>query len=428
MKGQGSVDQALDSHLPALKSAKTLYLAFSGGLDSTVLFHLLLAHKLNFTVLHVNHGLSPSADRWQSHCEALAAKFELPFLNGKVEVDNCGEGLEDAARTARYEFFAQQLAHGDILLTAHHANDQAETLLFRLLRGSGLRGLTAIPETRSLGSAQVLRPLLNHQRQELLTFAKAQGLQWFDDESNENQNFSRNFLRHDILPRLQTRWPNAVSQIVSCSELLSEEAALLQEYSAEDLQECDVKCERVGKSLALDRLRSFSERRQAAILREWFRQEGYRPFSRAQYIQIIALMASREDAQPVVKAHNWQVRRFNERLYLFAVRDILDPTLTPQPLNWHSDEVLDIGDAYLHCVSGPKVEFSVTFRRGGERCCPRERQHSTTLKNLLQEYSLEPWWRDRVPLIYYQNEMCAVGDLFVCDSGAAWQFRWEVKG
>lgn len=199
----------LEQHLPPGHRGRWL-VGFSGGLDSTVLLHALktLVDKQSLVAIHINHGLSANADAWQRHCQAVCQRWGLPLHVERVEI--AGEGaIEERARKARFEAFAQAMAKGDCLLLAHHRQDQAETVLFRLLRGAGVAGLGAIRPQRSFAGGQILRPLLAVDRADLEAYARAQDLVWVEDESNTNTSFDRNFLRQKILPALRSRWPAA---------------------------------------------------------------------------------------------------------------------------------------------------------------------------------------------------------------------------
>ncbi|HDQ9214135.1 TPA: tRNA lysidine(34) synthetase TilS, partial [Pseudomonas aeruginosa] len=185
--------------------------AFSGGLDSTVLLHLLAQLARSealpaLSALHVHHGLQAAADGWPAHCQAVCRSLGIPLRVERVQVA-VGGSIEQAARDARYRAFQANLGEGQVLLTAQHLDDQAETLLFRLLRGAGLRGLAAMPASRPLGGGRLCRPLLGVSRAELEAYAQTHRLDWVEDPSNQDPRFSRNYLRREIMPRLASHWP-----------------------------------------------------------------------------------------------------------------------------------------------------------------------------------------------------------------------------
>ena len=411
----------LQDKLPQLKSARKVFLAFSGGLDSTVLFQLLVQARISFTAIHINHQLSANADAWQQFCEQLAKEHSVPLLVYKVKVENQGRGLEDAARAARFSIFDRSLEKGDVLLTAHHADDQAETFLFRLMRGAGLKGLAAIQSERELGKGTILRPLLHVPRGRIQAYAEQYNLHWVEDESNQHEEFDRNYIRKQLLPVLRHRWPSAVSQITSTAELISKDSDLLREFAAMDYQRCSPQIERQGESLRIDILEGFSQARVHNVLRYWLYRQGYTAASTNQLPQIEGLLHARLDAAPEVLTKNWCFRRFGRRVYLLP-----PPTARRiQSRVWDTRETITFENgASLSLIHGAQTRFSVKVREGGERCRPFGRDHSQALKKLLQEYHLEPWWRDVVPLVFLGDKLVAVGDLFVCEPDVGYRFKW----
>lgn len=225
------------------RSAPAWHIAFSGGLDSTVLLHL-LANLANTDTLpplgavHVHHGLQTAADAWPAHCQSICDNLGVPLRVMRVQVQP-GASLERAARDARYQAFIEVTGAGQVLLTGQHRDDQAETLLFRLLRGAGVRGLSAMPAQRPLAAGYLVRPLLEVSRAELEAYAEEYQLEWIEDPSNADSRFSRNYLRHRVLPTLTERWPQAVSSLARTAEHLSEAQGLLGELAVMDLQAAD---------------------------------------------------------------------------------------------------------------------------------------------------------------------------------------------
>src|SRR3990167_5323944 len=227
--------------------------ALSGGLDSTVLLHLLasLAQREALpplSAIHIHHGLQAAADVWPAHCRELCAALCVPLQVEYVQVAP-GASLERAARDARYAAFAARLGAGELLLTAQHRDDQAETLLFRLLRGAGVQGLSAMPLSRALGAGQLVRPLLNCSRDELLAYAREHKLTWIEDPSNADERFSRNYLRRQVVPALLSRWPQAATTIAPSAAHLSEAAQLLDELAQQDMAPAQVSADFAGLPL-----------------------------------------------------------------------------------------------------------------------------------------------------------------------------------
>lgn len=416
-----NTDAILQDISAQLPTDGKLWVAFSGGLDSTVLLHIVsrAVFRDRVKAVHINHQLSPFADDWENHCVLASHDFGLPCEVYKVEVINTGKGLEQNAREQRYEVFENALNTGDLMLFAHHESDVTETFIFRLMRGAGLVGLTSMPRRRALGSGCLYRPLLNVPKVSLLHYAQEHGLSWVEDESNQDRKFDRNFLRHEVLPALKRRWPLAEEKILKTVGLLEESTSLLDEYLAEDLKVCERRKARFGESISLAKLLSFSPARQRHVLRCWCMEMGFSSADSAHLEKIHEVTLAREDAQPVLAWGDCELRRYDDRLYLVARPDPRAEQEVRERIPVQLNEPLALSDgSELECsgLSDSAVNLSIGFRSGAERCKPVSRNHSQTLKKLLQEYRLEPWLRNRVPLIYLDETLIAVGDLFNCTS------------
>lgn len=426
---------ALKSALPTEDSVKRFWIALSGGLDSMVLLHAMASLKLAMPVMavHVNHQISSNADSWQQHCALFCESLQIPFYAEKVAVIRAGRGLEDAAREARLGVFERNLQPGDVLLTAHHADDQAETLFLRLMRGAGPRGLAAMARLRALGAGQLCRPLLAFSRAELRAYAEAQHLSWVEDESNLDSQYDRNFIRHKAVPILQERWPQLSRRLQQTAELCALSEELLTELAAEDLAAADVRAERAGQSMSLAVLQQWSIARRHNLLRHWLREQGLdlpEQSHLAQFEQQI--MAGREDAEVNLTWGKLALHRYRERLYLLPRSN--DAVEAQEPCRFGLLKVpcqISLGQAgslifeYFNqvpdgsCLQVNLPSLSLRWRKGGERCQPAGRSHSQTLKKLLQEYGLEPWWRDQLPLVFSGDTLVAAGDLWICKEFAA---------
>ncbi|WP_323847242.1 tRNA lysidine(34) synthetase TilS [Microbulbifer magnicolonia] len=403
------------------------WVGFSGGLDSTVLLHLLRKRGVELRALHIHHGLSANADAWQAHCAAVACALDVPFVARRVRIDAAGRGLEQAARAARYRVFAEILQPGDQLLLAQHGDDQVETFFLRLLRGAGALGLAAMPERRPLGGATVLRPLLGVGRAQLEAYARAQGLRWIEDESNADQSLDRNYLRATVLPLLSERWPLR-ARVSRAVENLREAAELLADLGDADLQHCDRRRERFGESVGLEALRTLPARRQKNLLRRWLADRGH-DMPDATHLQqaLQQALGAAHDSQMEVALAGLVARRFRDRLYLTPP---LPEVAGDVEWQWDGHTPLELpGGWELAAAAGwPEGRYRVRYRQGGERARPAHRRHSQTLKKLLQEADLEPWLRDLVPLVYRGEELLAVGDLFLCGDGSEGALKWRCGG
>ncbi len=411
-----------------------LVVAFSGGLDSTVLLHLIakanqtLASSREITALHINHQLSGYADAWEEHCQNIAEDLGVEFISETVEVQTDGKGVEAAARDARYRVFEQYVKQDDILLVAHHSNDQAETFMLRLMRGAGVLGLAAMREERCLNdkpdSGVLWRPLLNFSKEDLEAYAKEYDLSWVEDDSNSSLDFDRNFLRHEPIPALLSRWPQALKQFSTASSHLSEAQHLLDDLAIIDLQNIDERDERYGYSADYKLCAALTNPRIKNLLRYWCEQKGFATPSGDQLLQVESqfFSTSAQLSSAVVSWGNCECRQFNGRFYIMpSLKKFTAPDTDVLFSENNSLIIADLGIAGRLVVNACLLpnsisiqNLSIRWRKGGERCTPMGRAHSQTVKKLLQEYQLETWLRDRVPLIYYKDDLVAVGDLWVC--------------
>ena len=244
--------------------------AFSGGLDSTVLLHQLVCWRerdptLQLRAIHIHHGLSANADSWVAHCQQVCQHWQVPLVVERVTLADDGLGVEAHARQARYQAFRGALRPGEALVTAQHLDDQCETFLLALKRGSGPTGLAAMAASSGFAATRLLRPLLNTRRETLHQWALAHQLSWIEDESNQDDTYDRNFLRLRVVPQLNARWPHFSEAVARSASLCGEQEQLLDELLAEDL----AKLVADDGSLAIDALASMSAPRRAALLRRW---------------------------------------------------------------------------------------------------------------------------------------------------------------
>jgi tRNA(Ile)-lysidine synthase len=403
----------LQTRLAASPGVKGLLLGFSGGLDSTVLLHVLaqLAPAMGFRLraLHVHHGLSPNADAWAEHAGKVCAELAVPLHIERVVVAG-GASVEAEARRARHAAFAACLQKDEALLLAQHRDDQAETVLFRLLRGAGVTGLgamsavTAFPVSAGVTQPQ-WRPLLTVSRADIEACAHLQGMEWIEDESNDDTRFARNFLRRDIIPLLQTRWPAVTETLAATALRLQEADALLTELAVELAQES------VDARQRLDvvGLKGLTLAQQRLLLRHWLRTQGFLLPDEALLELILGeVLAAREDAEPVVAWSGVEVRRYRE--HLFAM-----PPLPSMPQGWEREwdgvAPLALPDGRVLTLLSAPGNFTVRYRRGGERLRPAGLAQSRELKTLFQENAVPPWERERLPLVWRGEELLAVAGM-----------------
>lgn len=412
-----SLTARLLRHLAPWRAAPAWRIAYSGGLDSTVLLHLLagLAEREALpplSAIHIHHGLQPAADAWPAHCARQCAALGIPLVVVPVQVA-AGASLEQAARQARYAAFVEQLAAGEVLLTGQHRDDQAETLLFRLLRGAGVRGLAGMPAVRPLGAGQLLRPLLACSRAELEAYARVHGLQWIEDPSNADQAFSRNFLRGRVLPLLTERWPNAAASMARCAAHLGEAQQLLDELAQLDLVAAQgpSPCSWLPlPSLAVEAVLGLSEARQRNLLRYWLVPLTRLPDSE-HWAGWACLRDAGRDAAPVWRLADGELHRADGRLWWLSGDWLQVPADLDLP--WmdtaRSLELPGNGVVHLREVL-PAGDWRVRYRRGGEalRVPGRGRRD---LKRLLNEQRVPGFARGRLPLLLRGEELVAVANL-----------------
>ncbi len=405
-----------------------VWVAFSGGLDSTLLLHA--AHHCmggQIAAFHINHQLQSNAAECEAHCRAVCHDLNIELVVEPVDVESVnGAGLEELARNARYSAFERRLNPGEVLLMAHHGDDQAETVLFRLVRGTGVAGLAGMPAQRSLGGGLLFRPLLAFGREQLSQWATRLGLQWVDDPSNDDQSFDRNFLRHTILQPLKLRWPT-ISQrlrhtIVACREAdqLAYRLAQIQYASCAD----------PGGAIGLAAFRSLTLVEQKNLLRWVILERGWTLPSIKHWDKALAQLASaRADGTPEIQGDGFAIRRFRDALYLVA-----EPTAVPSsprvlsalcPVGWGEYR---FGLEAAGSAGGAAPEFEVKARAGGERIRPSQAGPSRLLKTWLQEAAVPPWQRPGLPLLWESGEVVGVADLWLSPrfSGESPESGWRI--
>lgn len=414
---------AIPAALAGLPAAP-LCVGYSGGLDSSVLLHALAAspraRERGLRAWHVHHGLHADADAWAAHCARICAGYGLELSVSRVSVArDGGDGPEAAARAARHAAFADGLGAGEVLALAHHRDDQAETLLLRLLRGSGPDGLAAMREWRDCGRGRLWRPLLALPRAALEAYARRHGLQWIDDPSNGEERYDRNFLRLRALPLLRERWPQADAALAQSARLQDEAARLLDSDDAAALAQV-----RSLDPSALSRsgLAALEPARRARVLRRWIAALGLPPLPAQGVARIEAeLLPARADAQAEFAWNGAVVSAWRDLLHAQEQR-------APLPREWraHWDGraplALPGGGLWrLDGASGFDAPLIAQARAGGERIALPGRAHRHSLKHALQALGVPPWERERLPLLVdADGEVWAAGDLLYSARMQAW--------
>lgn len=432
-------------NLPFWDKTERIIVAYSGGLDSLALLHSVASsrdglHGRELFALHINHGLSEKADEWTTHCKAQCAAMGVSFQNINVDANNkVGDSPEATARVVRYQAFREFMQPGDCLLTAHHQDDQAETLLIQLLRGAGPRGLAAMPAYAEFAAGWHARPLLACSRDELQDYAQQASLSWIDDESNSDTRFDRNFLRHEIIPKLKSRFPGMAATLSRSAGLCAEAAEVLVNAAVEDLKcaQCD------DGSLSVKILQNLGEVRARNLLHQYCRDRGL-PTPSAAQLQCVwnEVIGASADSEPVVRWAGGEARRYRDALFVGVPLAAHDASLR---LAWDCRQSLHIpilGELSAEHVHGQGIASSalagknleIRFRQGGEKLRPDGREGHHALKKLFQEAAVPPWLRGRIPLFYADEQLLAVAGLWMAHEAVARpdepgvQLQWLASG
>ena len=415
---------------PVVNPGSHLVVGLSGGMDSVTLLAILadLAGVFRFSLraLHINHGISPNAPVWAQFCQDLCRGLNVRLQVERVRVDDYRSlGVEGAARRARYEVYAREDA--DFIVLAHHRDDQAETLLLQLLRGAGPLGMAGMPGLRPLAGsrARILRPLLGFARTDIEAWARDQGLEWIDDESNDDIARPRNFVRHRVLPLIEERFPAARATVARAAAHLAEAGALLGELARLDLAMLNRE-----KNVGVAELRQLGPIRAKNALRSLLQSRTIPAPTAAQLDELYRqLVDAREDRTVLLEIQGWELRRYRGRI-------CVERAHAPAPANfreiWKGEgrlPLLELGGVLkfkpeegrgLSVAQLRSAEVTIRLRAGGERLQPDARRPRRTLKKLLQERGIPPWQRARRPVIY-------CGEHLICVPGIGEDCAWQAR-
>lgn len=413
-----TIETALNQHKPFAH----IYVGYSGGVDSHVLLHLCattatLSGKI--TAVYVHHGLQAEAELWAEHCKKIAESLKVSFIELRVNaVAAAGESPEEAARNARYKALKSLVDADEALLIAQHRDDQLETVLLQLFRGAGLRGLSGIPESALFGRGLMLRPLLNASKLDIIEYAQANGLQWVEDPSNEQNEYDRNFLRNAVIPLLKQRWVACDKTVARSAKHCAEAQVVVSAVAAELFHPVFNK---IDKTLCITQLQAHKSPRQQLIIRHWFQCLGLRMPAQGFVDRIQSeVIAAREDSDPILSGQGFSIRRYRDRLYCLKQSE-QEP---PQDMVWLPQQLfIEFPPhrklSYVASTTGilqeqwQKAKVTVKFRSGGEKIRLPYRKETHTLKKLFQEAGIPPWERERMPLVYLNNKLAAVGELWI---------------
>ncbi len=415
-------------------AATPLAVALSGGVDSVVL--LAAVHRIGASqalrCIHVDHQLHADSADWARFCREFAAQLGVEFRSCVVQCESHGAGVEAAARNARYAVLAAELRPGEVLLTAHHADDQLETLVYRLVRGTGVDGLRGIRAFETFGRGYLMRPLLEESRAAILEQAQAMGLRWREDPSNADTRFDRNYLRLRVLPSLLERWPHAGQAAARFAAAARDSAEL-----AETLAQADLEGVAALDQLPLARLAALTPARRRNVARYAIRRLGLPVPDAGALERLCALTEPAAQDSAVVAWPGAEARRYAPSLYLQRS----PPKLPGHALALQPDQPCALGDGRLELVRAPapalpdewvRAGLSVRFRAGGEQFQPAGAARPQPLREWLRTRAVLPWMRERLPLVYRGAQLVAVADLGVSEAAAVaagaeggWRVVWH---
>jgi tRNA(Ile)-lysidine synthase len=394
--------------------------AFSGGMDSTVLLHVMkniIDEKSQIRAIHINHNIVDNSKVWTKTCKSICKNFGIDIEIISLEVTHNGYGLEAAARDERYKKLKEKLYENEYLLTAHHEEDQMETVFLRMARGTGLDGLQGINEKYSFGEGIIFRPMLEVSKTSVMDYAKEHQLKWVEDSSNQDTHFDRNFLRKKIIPQFRERWPSIASSVSRLSQLSVQNIKILNQIAEEDIGPIANMNE-----LPLAKLLDKSFERANNMLRYIILANGMSIPSMKTLQDGLKEMLDPETDKSVIAWKDYCIRKYKNHLYFLSNSD-LEPNKVDVRIPWEIGKTVNLGEnigtieaTFIHgdglSIEKCKNKLTISYRQGGELIKPIGHRINKSLKNLFQENQILPWMRDKIPLIYYQDELVSVADLW----------------
>lgn len=428
-----SSDQLLAS-LGRLPKPRKYWVGFSGGADSTALLQAMYECRNHLPapvhVVHFHHGLQAEADHWQEHCRSFCAERDLPYLAQRLEIDRAGRhSPEEAARESRYRAVAKLLGRQEMYLTAHHAEDLAETLFLNLMRGSGVEGLAGIPVLRNLEHGWVARPLLEMHRHDLEAWLSKRHIAWLTDPSNADTSFDRNYLRQELFPLMERRWPGLVqrlSRTARNARITSGAMAMFIESQSGDLIRDRLK-------MPLRQLLELDPAMQTLILRQWLRRHEVPVLPEQRLREFLMQLADAgADSRAEVRWDGWMIKHYQCDLWLHRSK----PLPTCPRTRWRRGMQLELGAASgMLVLRGKPAEIPdgwlVRARQPGDRIRRKAHGSSHKLKHFFQAAAIPPWLRPGVPVLEWDGEPVALGDWIIGQRLRNWlrehglEYSWE---
>lgn len=409
--------QSVIADVLRLSSGKNIWLAYSGGIDSHVLLHILAtshhSELANLQVVHIDHGLQSESAKWAQHCLAVCEALNVNFQCLHVDVtDIANLGLEAAARKARYDAIARLVSPEDVVLTAQHQHDQAETVLLQLLRGAGPKGLSAMASHSRINSVTLVRPLLAVTQNDIVAYAKHYELHWMEDPSNVETRWNRNYIRHDLWPLIEQRWPSAAKTLSRSAQHCAEASELMTELAEQDLALLITR----RNSLSISALLALSSARQRNVLRYYIESEQFSLPSTTNLQRVIDEVCSTAgDKTPLVSWSGVEVRRYQDDLYLMTPLSAHNSSVTYQCEGIEAIPLVTNETLVWQAIQGRGLSsktmserLTIHYRNGGERIMLSGQHQHKSLKHLFQQWQVPPWQRDRIPLLFCDDVLIAV--------------------
>lgn len=395
-----------DKLLTNLPKNSGLLIAYSGGADSTALLHILALVK-NVRAIHINHGLQTSADDWQNHCRKTCDSLGIPLI---IEQAQLKDSSENTCRIARYAFFEKHLKPQEILLTAHHAQDQAETILLKLIRGTGTKGLCGIDKIRPFAQGYLARPLLDYSPDILKQYLIDKQLNWIEDQSNQDNNYRRNFIRNKIIPSLQTIMPDAVNNIARSASNVEQSQQLLNKLINFD-----------DKQLAIEKLLELPRDLQATLFYHWLSSKNLPVPDKKSLLQLsYDFIHANSDKHPHYKNKHYQLFRYKNAIYCIENYQHID-SKTQFEWNTQEDFILPNNCGVLSYSDEDHLNLTIRFNQTAQKLKPLNKHHTKSIKNLFQENNIPVWEKHNTPFIYHENKLVSLGyswsdteELFSC--------------
>lgn len=430
--------ESIVSVLPA--KTERIFIGYSGGMDSHVLLHLAASSieiKSKISAVYVHHGLQAEADLWENHCAMIALALDVDFQCLKVNAQKASkQSPEEVARDVRYGALKTLLGSHDVLLVAQHREDQMETMLLQLFRGAGLAGLSGMPLSIAFGAGELCRPFLDISKQMIKDYAVQHNLRWIEDPSNEDNKIDRNFLRNQILPQLKQRWPAIDKTVARSARHCANSHLLLREVAIELL---DRLCDKTDQTLKISQLLKLDSNQQRLVIRQWFSNKQLRMPSEIMLGRILNEVAvAKASGNPRVQGKDYCIRRFQDKLYCLSgsvhVIELAEKKWQRgmEVIKLDDEQQIEIIEASegISKLLWPNSDVSVKYRKGSEKIKLPGRNGHHSLKKLFQEKGIPPWERSNIPLIYINEKLAAVADLWISvdfytvDKSRCYQFKW----